>query len=229
MTRSTASRLWHAVLAAVVIASLVAQIALLLEGGVDVNSGDAARPELAERFVRFFSFFTVESNLLVLAASVALVIDPERDGALFRLVRLDALLGIAITFVVFGLVLAKIVHVTGIAAWINAGFHYVSPVLALAGWLLFGPRPRIDVRTIALAFVWPVAWVVYTLVRGALVGWYPYPFLDATALGYAKVLANVVGVIVLALVFAGIMRAIDVRFPDPGGALRRAPDRPELR
>lgn len=213
MTRATASRLWHAVLAAVVIASLVAQIALLLQGGVDVNSGDAARPELVERFVRFFSFFTVESNLLVLASSIALVIDPERDGALFRILRLDALLGIAITFVVFALVLSKIVHVIGVAAWINFGFHDASPVLALSGWLIFGPRPRIDARTLALAFVWPVAWIVYTLVRGALVGWYPYPFLDAAALGYAKVLVNVAGVIVLALVFAGIMRAIDARWP----------------
>ncbi|MET0231728.1 MAG: Pr6Pr family membrane protein [Rhodanobacteraceae bacterium] len=205
----TASRLWHAVLAALVLATVVAQLVLLVQGGVDVNSADAARPALAERFVRFFSFFTVESNLFVLATSIALVVDPERDGALFRIVRLDALLGIAITWIVFALVLSKIVHVEGLAAWINFGFHDASPVLALVGWLLFGPRPRIDARTIALAFVWPIAWIVYTLIRGALVAWYPYPFLDAAALGYPKVLANVAIVIVLALVLASAMRWID--------------------
>ena len=213
MTRATTSRLWHAVLAAIVLATVVAQLVLLVQGGVDVNSGDAARPALAERLVRFFSFFTVESNLLVLATSIALVVDPERDGALFRVLRLDALLGIAITWIVFALVLSKIVHVEGIAAWINFGFHDASPVLALLGWLAFGPRPRIDARTIALAFVWPVAWIVYTLIRGALVGWYPYPFLDAATLGYPKVFANVAGVIVLALVLAGAMRWIETRFP----------------
>jgi hypothetical protein len=211
MTRATASRLWHAVLAAIVIASLVAQIALLLQGGVDVNSADAARPDVATRFVRFFSFFTVESNLLVLAASIALVIDPSRDGTLFRIVRLDALLGIAITWIVFALVLSKIVHTEGLAAWINFGFHDASPVLALVGWLLFGPRPRIDARTIVLAFLWPVAWILYTLVRGAIVGWYPYPFLDATTLGYPKVFANTAIVMGLALVIAGAMRWIDRR------------------
>jgi hypothetical protein len=113
MTRATASRLWHAVLAALVLATVVAQIVLLVQGGVDVNSGDTARPALAERFVRFFSFFTVESNLLVLATSIALVVDPERDGALFRVLRLDALLGIAITWIVFALVLA------GVMRWID--------------------------------------------------------------------------------------------------------------
>jgi len=209
MTRMTASRLWHAVLAALVLATVMAQLVLLVQGGVDINSGDTSRPALAERFVRFFSFFTVESNLLVLATSIALVIDPERDGALFRVLRLDALLGIAITWIVFALVLSKIVHVEGLAAWINFGFHDASPVLALVGWLVFGPRPRIDARTIALAFVWPIAWIVYTLIRGALVAWYPYPFLDAAALGYPKVLANVAIVIVLALVLASAMRWID--------------------
>jgi hypothetical protein len=209
MTRTTASRLWHVVLTAIVIASLVAQIALLLEGGVDVNSADASQPDLATRLVRFFSFFTVESNLLMLATSIALVLDPERDGALFRIVRLDALLGIAITWIVFALVLSKIVHVEGLAAWINFGLHDASPVLALVGWLLFGPRPRIDARTIALAFVWPVAWIVYTLARGALVAWYPYPFLDAATLGYPRVFANIAIVIGLALVLAIVMRWID--------------------
>jgi len=213
MIRATASRFWHTVLAAVVIASLVAQIALLLEGGVDVNSGDASRPDIVTRFVRFFSFFTVESNLLVLASSIALVIDPARDDALFRIVRLDALLGIAITWIVFALVLSKIVHTEGLAAWINFGFHDASPFLALAGWLAFGPWPRIDARTIALAFIWPVAWIVYTLIRGALVDWYPYPFLDAAALGYPKVFANIAIVIGLALVLAGAMRWIDRRLP----------------
>lgn len=200
-------------LAALVLATVVAQLVLLVQGGVDINSGDTSRPALAERFVRFFSFFTVESNLLVLATSIALVIDPERDGALFRVLRLDALLGIAITWIVFALVLSKIVHVEGLAAWINFGFHDASPVLALVGWLVFGPRPRIDARTIALAFVWPIAWIVYTLIRGALVGWYPYPFLDAAALGYPKVFANVAIVIVLALVLAGAMRWIDSKRP----------------
>ena len=213
MTRTTASRLWHAVLAALVLATVVAQLVLLVQGGVDVNSADAARPALAERFVRFFSFFTVESNLLVLAASLALMIDPERDGALFRIVRLDALLGIAITWIVFALVLSKIVHVEGLAAWINFGFHDASPVLALVGWLLFGPCPRIDARTIALAFVWPIMWIVYTLVRGAVVGWYPYPFLDAAALGYARVFVNVAVVIGLALALAAAMRWIDTKRP----------------
>jgi len=33
----------------------------------------------------------------------------------------------------------------------------------------------------------PVVWLVYTLVRGAFVGWYPYPFVDVGSHGYGYV------------------------------------------
>lgn len=35
--------------------------------------------------------------------------------------------------------------------------------LALAGWALFGPRPRITRPEVALAMVWQVAWLVVIL------------------------------------------------------------------
>lgn len=208
------SRVWHAVLALVVLASLVAQVALVVAGGGDANSGEAGTEvPVSTRLVRLFSFFTVQSNLLVLAAAVPLVLDPVRDGRFWRVLRLDGLLGIVVTGAVFGAVLAPLVHHAGVGWWINAGFHYVSPAMALLGWLLFGPRPRIDGRTLAWAFAWPVGWVVYTFVRGAVVGWYPYPFLDVEAVGYATALRNTGFVVVLAVLLLALFRWLDSRLP----------------
>jgi hypothetical protein len=51
------------------------------------------------RLGRPVSYFTIESNLLVLAAAVSLVLAPGRDGRLWRVVRLDALLGVVIALV----------------------------------------------------------------------------------------------------------------------------------
>jgi hypothetical protein len=48
------------------------------------------------RLGRLVSYFTIESNLLVLAAAVSLVLAPGRDGRLWRVLRLDALLGVVI-------------------------------------------------------------------------------------------------------------------------------------
>ena len=200
----TASRVWHAGLALVVLAALGVQIAVLVSGGADVNATGAstAHVDLGTRFIRLFSYFTIQSNLVVLCVAMTLAMDPDRDGPVWRVLRLDALLGIAITGIVFAAILSRQVHHTGVGVWVNAGFHQVSPVATLLGWLLFGPRLRITRHVVAWAFAWPVAWVGFTLVRGALTGWYPYPFLDVGVLGYGKVAVNVSAVLGLALVLA---------------------------
>lgn len=207
-------RIWHLALTLVVAGSLALQIGLLLAGGQDVNSGQAsASVSLTTRFVRFFSYFTIQSNLLVLAVSASLAIDPQREGRLWRVLHLDALLGIAVTGIVFATLLAGLVDPQGAAAWANAGFHYLSPIMAVLGWLFFGPRPRIDTRTIALAFVWPLAWLGYTLLHGASTDWYPYPFLNVDKLGYPRVFVNMGAVLIGAGALAFLLRALDRRLP----------------
>lgn len=210
-------RAWNLVLALVVGTALVVQLAVLLAGGADVNAqGQAgAAVELPTRLLRFFSYFTIQSNLLVLAVAISLVADPRRDGALWRVLRLDALLGIAVTGVVFATLLSGLVQPRGIGVWLNAGFHYFSPVWTLAGWLLFGPRPRMDARTLALAFLWPACWLAYTLLHGAWTGWYPYPFVDAGKLGYARVCINSAAILAAALVAALAFKALDGRLAPP--------------
>lgn len=208
------SRWWHFVLALVVLGSFIMQTVILVTGGPDVNSGSTgADAGLATRFIRLISFFTIQSNLLVLFAAISLAIDPQRDGPVWRVLRLDALLGIVITGIVFATVLAGLQQHTGMAAWTNAGFHYFSPCWTLLGWLLFGPRPRITWRTVGLSFLWPALWTGYTFARGAITDWYPYPFMNVTKLGYAGALSNTALVLLLSLVIATMLKALDERLP----------------
>ncbi|MGW5387037.1 Pr6Pr family membrane protein [Nocardia sp. NPDC003963] len=224
------ARVCHLLISLVIAAALVTQLVLLFTGGTDANSG-RAEPDagIGTGLVRLFSYFTIQSNLFVLVTSVGSAIRPDRDGRLWRVVRLDGLLGIVITGLVFALVLADEVHLTGAAWWANLGFHYLAPWGALAVWLVFGPRPRIDRATVAAAFVWPVAWIGYTFAHGAVTDWYPYPFLDASRQGYATALVNTFFVVLLALVLVTVFALLD-RLPAatgrtgpepaPGGRLR---------
>jgi hypothetical protein len=124
--------------------------------------------------------------------------------------RLDALLGITITGVVFALVLAPLVHPVGVAWWVNLGVHRLSPALAVLGWLLFGPRPRVDRATIAKALlIWPVLWISYTFAHGAVTDWYPYPFLDVTDIGFGTALRNALFVLVAAGILAWLAQLVD--------------------
>jgi hypothetical protein len=81
------------------------------------------------------------------------------------------------------------------------------------GWLLFGPRPRITGTVIVWAFVWPAAWLIYTFARGAVTGWYPYPFLDAAEIGYATALRNTFFVLALAGIIAALLWWGDRKLP----------------
>jgi hypothetical protein len=57
--------------------------------------------------------------------------------------------------------------------------------------------------------VFPVAWLTFTLLRGEVVPFYPYPFVDVVRLGYLKVLINCVSVSVLFLGLAAGTAAVD--------------------
>lgn len=205
----TVSRWWHGFLFVLLVVCFVVQLTLLFLGGQDANSGEGEEAGLGTRLVQFFSYFTIQSNLLIMVAAGTLMVRPQRDGRGWRVLRLDALLGIVITGLVFDLILAKGVKLTGLAYALTIGFHYISPWGALIGWLLFGPRPRIDWRTIGLAFIWPVLWLAYTFTHGAISGWYPYPFLDAGELGVPVALRNTSLVVLVALVLALIFKALD--------------------
>jgi hypothetical protein len=214
--RGTACRAWHAVLAAVTAASLIIQVVLLVNSGTDVNAAASeAGVGLAVRLVRLLSYFTIESNLLVLALAATLAVSPARDGRGWRVLHADALLGIIITGLVFATVLASQVHVHGVGAWVNAGLHYFAPAWAVAGWLLFGPRPRLERATLGWLWAWPLLWIAYTFAHGAATGWYPYPFLDAHAHahGYGIAVRNTAVVVLLALVITGVLLPLDRRLP----------------
>ena len=211
--RERVARIWFGAIAVVVAIALVIQIVLILTGGQDANSGSNATGPIGTRLVRLFSFFTIQSNLFVLGTSIALVVDVLRDGRVWRVVRFDALLGIIITGLVYETILAPLVHPEGWALVATIGFHYISPWATLIGWLIFGPRPRMTWATTALAFIWPVAWLVYTFVHGAVTGWYPYPFLDVTTIGFADSLRNSCVVLGVGVVIAVVLTLLDRRMP----------------
>jgi hypothetical protein len=206
------ARTWWAVLAAVVAVSVATEFVLHLTDPEDASLG------VVERIVRFFSYFTIQSNLLVLAGVLPLVRNPEHDGALWRVIRLASLLGITITGIVYAVVLAPLYDPEGVNWWTNLGEHYVSPVMTVLGWLLFGPRPRISGAVVGRALLWPVVWIAWILAQGTVTGWYPYDFMDVAAHGYAIALRNLAFVFLLALAFLLLFRFVDRRLPATGAA-----------
>jgi hypothetical protein len=151
-------------------------IATVVAIGYDVAAG----PGVSD--ADYFSYFTVLSNLFAAAILLygALAAGRERSRTV-ELLRGAAVVYILTTGIVYVLLLS------GRAPqypWTNAILHYVMPVAVALDWLFDPPRVRLEpARTIALLMAFPLAYVVYTLIRGAIVGWYPYFFVNPNRAG----------------------------------------------
>jgi hypothetical protein len=202
---------WHGATFLVIAASIIIQLVLVIQGhGVLVTAENLVSPT-PERVLRFFSYFTVQSNLLAAGTALTLIANPNRDGRTWRMLRVAALVGMTVTLIVYTIALRPIVHLSGIAKLTDIGFHYVAPVMTVGGWLLFGPWPRIDPESLVRHLAWPVSYLIYVLVLGAISGWYPYPFLDVSRLGYPRALLNASIVTALLLIVGAVFRTLDTR------------------
>jgi hypothetical protein len=160
-----------------------------------------------------FAFFTILSNVLVAVTFAVLAAGREQLEPVWRVLLLDAVVAIAVTGIVYNLVLAQTSNPQGLHEVANVLCHMVTPLVAVLGWLVFGPRGGLDARTVLRSAIYPLAWLAFTLVRGAVIHWYPYPFVDVDALGYGRVVINcvVVAILFLGLGFGAL--ALDRRLP----------------
>ncbi|MGJ7439454.1 Pr6Pr family membrane protein [Aquipuribacter sp. MA13-6] len=198
------ARAWFLLTAAVVVVAVAVQVPL----SAAVETGYFSTP--LARGLNVFAFFTIQSNLLVAASALLTALDPDRDTRLRRVLRLTSLVAITVTGVVYHSVLAGLVELSGWGYVADVAVHTVVPVLAVLGWVLFGPRGRTTWGVVALSAVFPVLWLTFTLVRGPLVGgFWPYPFVDVDELGWAQVLLNCGGVAVLLLGLAAVAHGAD--------------------
>ena len=175
---------------------------------------------LPGRVFDFLSYFTVLSNILVAVVMAMLWRDPQRNGVVFRVLRMDALLMITVTGLIYWGVLAGEVKLQGLEYVTNTIEHTLVPIAAIAVFLVFGPRGKFRVSTIFAALILPISWALVTLVRGAVITAYPYGFIDVARYGYGSVLINIAGVavfgVIIGFTFLGIDRLLS-RFQHSAG------------
>ncbi|WP_338647851.1 Pr6Pr family membrane protein [Flavobacterium sp. KS-LB2] len=148
---------------------------------------------LSETIVRFFSFFTIQSNILVAVCFTFLWLKPKSKWGLFfsKPKNTTAItLYITIVGIVYNAILRFLWAPTGLQKVADELLHSVIPILVLLYWILFVPKKTLEFKNIFPWLIFPAVYLVYTLVRGAFFSFYPYPFIDVILLGYEKVLIN---------------------------------------
>lgn len=207
-TLSPSARRWFAVNAVVAWLGLAVSLTLTVTAlypstvTIPTRYGSDHAAGLGSRLADWFSYFTIWSNIVVAVVTSILAWGRPRATAALRAARLDSVLLITITGLVYAVVLAPISVQRGWENVSNTLLHQVTPILTALVWLLVGPRGWVSWRTVLGALVIPLAWVAVMLLHGAFVRAYPYPFVDVAVLGYAAALVNIVGILVLGLAMA---------------------------
>lgn len=153
---------------------------------------------LSFSIVNFFSFFTIISNVfvsIVFVMSALRLAQGKRPSPTDDILRGASVLYMAITGVVYAILLSGI-DVDLSLQWVNLQLHYIMPIVVVLDWLYQPQLSKLTVKRIVPWLLFPLIYLVYTLVRGPIVNWYPYPFLDpANVGGYVGVAAYCLGIL----------------------------------
>jgi hypothetical protein len=170
-----------------------------------------------ETVVRFFSFFTILTNLFVAAGYTFPLLAPaSAPGRYFASAsaRGSAAVYIVVVGAVYTLLLSRLYHPHGWAKFADVLVHDAAPIFYVIYWFIFAAKEDLRWKDAAAWLAYPLGYLVWTLFRGALVNYYPYPFMDVTTLGYQRVLFNAA---ILTIVFwaLGFIVILVARFMTP--------------
>jgi hypothetical protein len=187
--------------------ALLAWFAVLLQFWLSINSALQDGRGFGSGLVSFLGFFTILTNILVCISLTMPLIAPESAAGRF-FARSEVIAGVATSIVFVGLayyfLLSNLFHPQGPQWLANALLHYVIPTLYLLYWWFTTSKRALRFTHAVIWGAYPTVYLVYALIRGRIIGSYPYGFIDAGRIGYEKTLINGVGLL-MAFILIGLL------------------------
>ena len=189
----------------------LAWFGLLLQFFITLQSNIQSGHGAVQGIVIFLGYFTILTNLVVcLALTLPLLAPATSAGRFFA--RSDVNAGVATSIVFVGLayyfLLRNVWNPQGLSLLANAILHYVTPALFLIYWWFAFPKGALRWSYPLIWSIYPTAYMVYVLIRGEIIGRYPYGFIDPSAIGYQRTMINAVGLLVVFVALGLILVAL---------------------
>ena len=200
--------LYRSLFAAIGLFALGLQYGLMLGGNPGMGAGVLT--------VNFFSYFTILTNVVATLAFIAALLPPTTwAGRLGRSPQLRAAMAmyIAVVGLIYHFLLAAAWAPQGWALVANNLLHYVMPIGFVLDWVLFVPKGALRWRDPVRWLAFPLVYIVWTVIHGALAGWspgwWPYWFVNIPQLGAGKTAFWFVAILVFFLIVGFAVVAID--------------------
>lgn len=178
-------------------------IALILQ--LYLNTGSIAN---------FFSFFTILSNLMV-ALNLSASFIPGKNIFKEMCEKITVKTAIALYILVVGLIYNSVLRATwqphGLQLVADNLLHVVVPFSYVMYWIVSVPKAALSWTGALKWGIFPLAYLIYSILRGSMISWYPYPFLNVDTLGYKQVILNSF-FILLVFVFLAVLFVLGDRY-----------------
>ena len=192
------------------IIAILGWFALAAQFYININSKAAPLPEI---ITRYFSYFTLDTNIIVALCCSFLLLSPASGlGRFFSRPSTQTAISIYILIVgiVYNVILRFLWAPQGLQKLVDELLHSVIPLLFVAYWFLFAARQPLQWKQVFPWLIYPFVYAVFVLIRGSFSGFFPYPFIDISKLGLNRALINAVGLtgvfLVTSLVFVAISK-----------------------
>jgi hypothetical protein len=170
--------------------AVVAQYLLMLDARVN---------DILETTIRFFSYFTILTNILVAIYFTAVVIQGNSrhrllssPGALTAITAYITIVGL-----IYQIALRHLWQPEGQQWLVDELLHTVIPFAVIIFWYFNESSFPIRFQQIGVWLIYPLVYFIFILIRGGFSNFYPYPFVDVPALGLTRVLINGACMIIL--------------------------------
>jgi hypothetical protein len=195
--------------------ALLGWTALVLQYSLTLGTETAQGRSGWAAVVVLAGYFTILTNLLCAVCMTAAFFSRSADRPSANLLSATTLY-IATVGVTYALLLSHLFSFQGLPWLSDRLLHYVIPVVYVAYWLIFVPKGTLRWTAPVIWLIYPLAYLVVSLVRGALTGWYPYPFINVATLGYRSALLNALGLTFTFFVSGLALVAWDRQMGRPG-------------
>lgn len=162
---------------------------------------------ILETIARFFTFFTILTNILVAFYFTILLL--RKNTRLYTFVSLSKVstaitLYITVVGLVYQFILRPLWDPKGLQYLADELLHSVTPFYVILYWSIFANKTQLEWKQILSWLIYPICYFVVIIFRGAFSGYYPYPFVNVNELGYPNVLLNS-GVLVLLFALLSVL------------------------
>ncbi len=164
------------------------------------------------------SYFTILTNIVVAIVFTARVVHRRGREPVFLLkpaTQTAVATYIVIVGCVYEVALRRLWSPSGLHLAADFILHYIVPIGYLLYWLLAVPKGTLRYAIVWSWTIYPFGYLLYSIARGVINGFFPYPFVNFAELGFSRFAANVAGLILVfictGLVFIALDRAISTQ------------------